>query len=125
VLNLSQEFFLVRDLLHAVRSVDVLQFFYHLLLTAAYLLDVIDGGVVHLLFDRSEDLVALVERVDLRVELVDLVLAAQHQLADVVLVLADGLRELHDFVIAVLVERAHDAHARVAPLAVETNHLVL
>jgi len=33
--------------------------------------------------------------------------------------------ELHDVVVAVLVERAHHADARVAALAVEPHHLVL
>lgn len=122
---LSEKLFLVGQLLDAVRSVDVLQFLDDLFLAVANLLDVVDGGVVHLLLDGAHDVVALVQSVDLRVELVDLVLAALHQLPDVVLVLADRLRELHDVVVAMFVERTHDAHTRVATLAVESHHLVL
>ena len=123
--NLSKQFFLASKLLDAVRSVDVLQFLDDLLLSVTYLLYVLDSGVVHLLFDGPDDVVTLVERVDLRVELVDLVLAVRHELSDVVLVLDDCLRELHDVVVTMFVERAHDADARVTRLAVEANHLIL
>jgi len=51
-------------------------------------------------------------------------LAVGEQGADAVLVLADGVSELCDVVVAVLVERTQDADALVARLAVEPHRLV-
>ena len=81
----------------------------------------LDGDLVNALFGRLDRLLAFVQRVELRVVLVELGRAPPQQVLDVLLVLDHRLAELCDLVVSVLVECAQHADARFTRLTVESH----
>lgn len=122
--NLYSQLLLALHVFHTVRTVDIMQLFNHLLFVGSNVLYKGYGGIVNALLRHSDRLLASAQRLHLGVECGDLPLTVVEQRPDAVLVLADGVGELGDFVVAVFVERAQDANARVTRLAVEPDRLV-